>query len=199
MPRVETRTARKDYPQDGIKKGDTYYYTKLKLQRGGIVKRSLKPFKASQLTTSPFKGGFLAAGEAFEASDKSAEAMREAAEAIRSLAEEAQSSYDNLPEGFQMGDMGQMLENRVSECEGIADDLEDFAQQLDDLEEPTEPKAPEGGEPDDDEDPDFLAKTDAWETYQDELSEYEDAQQAYEDEIENIVSEAESRLGEMPD
>ena len=52
MARPEQRKARKDYPREGIKAGDTYWYVKLKMQRGGRVMRSLTPFKPSQLTQS---------------------------------------------------------------------------------------------------------------------------------------------------
>lgn len=40
MARPEKRKARKDYPNEGIKAGDEYWYVKLKLQRGGKVMRN---------------------------------------------------------------------------------------------------------------------------------------------------------------
>lgn len=139
MPRVEKRKAAKDYPAQGIKKGDEYYYTKLRLQRGGIVKRSLTPFKPSQLTNSPFKSGWLAAQEAWGDSAKQPEDMRAAAEAIREIGEECREGFDNMPEGLQQGETGQMLECRADEAERIADELESLADEYEGLEEPEEP------------------------------------------------------------
>ena len=53
MPRVYTvNAARKDYPDDGISKGDTYYYWKFNY--GSKVKSKTYP-KRSQLTRSHLK------------------------------------------------------------------------------------------------------------------------------------------------
>lgn len=137
MPRVKYQKARKDYPDAGISKGDMYYYTKMKTgPRSSRVMRSLKPFKPSQLTNSPFKSSWLGMVEAWDESAKDAEAMREAAETMASIASDAQESFDNMPEGLQQGDTGQMLENRASEAESRAGDLQQLADELDDLEEP---------------------------------------------------------------
>ena len=138
MPKVEVRKARKDYPNSGIKAGDTYYYTKLKLQRGGQIKRSLKPFKPSQLTNSPFKSGWLAVQEDWDAGDKDAEAIRAAAEAMTSLGEEARGSFDNMPEGLQQGETGQLLETRADSCDDAAATLDALADELEALEKPGE-------------------------------------------------------------
>ena len=138
MARPEQRKARKDYPREGIKAGDTYWYVKLKMQRGGRVMRSLTPFKPSQLTQSAFKSAWLSAQEEWEASDRDADAIRAAAEAIAEAGQEAQSSFDNMPEGLQQGDTGQTLENRANTAEAIAGQLESLADELEGLEEPGE-------------------------------------------------------------
>ena len=53
MPRVHTvNAARKDYPDDGISKGDKYYHWKFPY---GSKIRSLTYPKRSQLTKSPYK------------------------------------------------------------------------------------------------------------------------------------------------
>lgn len=181
MPKVEKRTARKDYPKDGIAKGDTYYYTKLKTQRGGIVKRSKTPFKPSQLTQSPFISGWLAMQEEWEASDKTAEPMREAAQAIRELGDEAQGSFDNMPEGLQQGETGQLLEARASGCAEAADLLDGLADDWDGLEEPEEPTDEEEAENESARD------------------EYESALAEYESEQERITEEADGIVGNMPE
>lgn len=196
MPRVHKRVARKDYPKDGIAKGDTYYYTKIKLQRGGIVKRSKTPFMPSQLTQSAFKSGWLAAEEAWSASDKGADDLTAAAEAIRDLGTEAQDSFDNMPEGLQQGDTGQTLENRANECESAADSLDELASQMQESDdnEPGEsdfserPEDADEGVDDDDLD---LVNTDG-------LT-YDEAIAAWQEDRDNLQSEADDILSSMPD
>lgn len=101
MAKVEKRKARKDYPEDGIKAGDEYYYVQMKTgQRSSKVMRSLKPFKPSQLTTSSFKSAWLSADEAFSDSPQEGEDIRAAADAIRDAGQEARDAFDNMPEGL---------------------------------------------------------------------------------------------------
>ena len=183
MAKPEQRKARKDYPQNGIKVGDLYWFVKLKLQRGGLTLRSLKPFKPSQLTTSEFKSAWLGAQEDWESSDKDPEAIRSAAEAIASAGTEAQERFDNMPEGLQQGDTGQMLENRASTAESVASDLEGLADELEGLEEPVEPL----GDLDDD-----LENESAQELYDSELSDFES-------EKERIADEVDALIGDMPE
>jgi len=194
MAKVEVRKARKDYPREGIKAGDTYYYTKLKLQRGGMVKRSKTPFKPSQLTNSPFKSGWLAVQEDWEESDKGGEAIRAAAEALTSLGEEARSSFGNMPEGLQQGDTGQQLEARADACENAASELESLADEFKALEEPDE----EPVEPLDDLDDD-LENDEARETYDSDMEQWQAAKDEYESEVERIADEADSLIGDMPE
>lgn len=186
MARPIQRKARKDYPAHGIKKGDTYWYLSMKTgPRSSTVKRSLSPFKPSQLTTSTFLGGWYGAQEDYDESDGGAEAIRAASEALQTLAEEARESYENMPEGLQQGDTGQLLETRADEAESAAGELSNLADEWDDLEEPEEPALGERDEDDED--------------YQDELSEYEDAQSTYEAEHERIREEAEGILANTPE
>ena len=202
MPKVEVRKARKDYPNSGIKAGDTYYYTKLKLQRGGQIKRSLKPFKPSQLTNSPFKSGWLAMQEDWEDSDKGGDAIRAAAEALTSLGEEARGSFDNMPEGLQQGETGQQLEARADACENAASELESLADEFEALEEPGEEPEEPGDEP--------ALGDPAFDHDSDEaMAEYEAAQEAYDawqttkdeydSEVERLQGEADTLIGEMPE
>lgn len=185
MARPEKRKARKDYPEAGIKAGEEYWYVRLKLQRGGLVKRSKTPFTQSQLTTSPFKGGWYSMQEEWENSAKDADDMRAAAETIRELGEEARGSFDNMPEGFQQGDTGQTLEQHADGCEEKADELMALADELEGLEEPTEPSS------------DVAAETD--EITEEDAENYEDATAEYEAEIERIKDEADGLIGDMPE
>lgn len=186
MPRPIQRKAQKDYPDHGIKKGDLYWYVSMKTgPRSSTIKRSLTPFKASQLTTSAFLGGWYAAQEDFAASSKESDDIRAAAETIRELGNEARESFDNMPEGLQQGDTGQRLETRADEAETAADELDNLADEWDALEEPEEPAL--GDRDEDDED------------YQNELSEYEDAADTYEQEKERIKDAADDLLANAPE
>jgi hypothetical protein len=73
--------------------------------------------------------------EGGEASDLSSE-LTDIAGDIRTLGEECQEKHDNMPEGLQQGDTGQLLETRAQECEGKAEELESAARALDSFEEP---------------------------------------------------------------
>lgn len=125
MARPVQRKANKDYPQNGIKKGDTYWYVKLKLQRGGIVKRSLTPFKRSQLTTSEFQSA-LYDWEDEKDGLGDMDNAQSLADTIREIGEEQQGKFDNMPEGLQQGDTGQMIEQRAQACEQAASDIEEI-------------------------------------------------------------------------
>lgn len=191
MARPEQRKARKDYPQNGIKAGDTYWYVKLKMQRGGRVMRSLTPFKPSQLTQSGFKSAWLSAQEGWEASDKDADAIRSAGEEIASAGEEARNSFDNMPEGLQQGDTGQMLEARADTAEDIAGQLEALADELEGLEEPGE--EPVKSDDMDEDDEDAVAQ------HESEVEDWQEAHDEYQSEIARIVEEADGLIGEMPE
>jgi len=140
MPRVHHRKARKDYPDNGIVKGDMYYTCRRKTGPwSSVTLRSLTPFKASQLTGSAFKSAWFGAEEGWDASGKSEQDITDVAEAIRAAGEEAGESLDNMPESLQQGDTGQMLEERASQCEDTAGDLDSLASEYEELEEPVEP------------------------------------------------------------
>ena len=205
MPRVHYRKARKDYPNQGIEKGDMYYYTKMKTgPRSSRVLRSKTPFKQSQLTNSPFKSGWYAASEGWDASDKNDEAMRATAEALRELGQEAQDSYDNMPEGLQEGDTGQLLNARAEGCESKADELEALADEWEGLEEPEEPDAfdpsdyaEEMSAMDPEDAGEFLSeKEQDWQT---ECDEYQTTLAENEQERERIRDEAQDIINYMPE
>lgn len=151
MPRVTTvNKARKAQGSCGkcgakIKKGDSYRWWKFRY--GGRRVRCMKPEcapKASDLTQSAFYGTLYSIEEslsdaiaAFESGgepDDLAGELRTAADDLRNLGEECGSSLENMPEGLQQGDTGQMLENRRDECESKADEMESAADELEGLE-----------------------------------------------------------------
>lgn len=137
MARVFTAKAAKDYPNHGIKKGDTYYYWTPGFR--GTKQMSKTPPKASQLTTSKMSAAY-AAGEALEEAIDSAscvqdlaDALEEAASEIRSVAEEYEEASqaetgngnrvpnaDEMEEKAQgLNDWADSLENDQSEIEGL--------------------------------------------------------------------------------
>lgn len=143
MPRVntvqKTKKARKcGKCGDSIEIGQPYRWWKFRY--GGKYVRCMKPDcspKPSDLTQSAFLGGMAEAEQSLgdavrqvqEDQDLNsfAEELRGIASTVRELGEEAQSSLDNMPEGLQQGDTGQLLEQRASTCEEIADALEEAA------------------------------------------------------------------------
>ena len=151
MPRVTSvKKARKSQGECGkcpakIKKGDPYVWWAFRF--GGRRVRCAKPEcypKSSDLTQSAFYGTLYSIEEtvsdavsAYEEGGEPgdlAEELRGAAEELRSLGEECGSSLDNMPEGLQQGDTGQMLENRRDECESKANDLESAADEAEGIE-----------------------------------------------------------------
>jgi hypothetical protein len=126
MARPVHRTARKDYPDSGIAKGDQYWYVKIKTgPRSSRVMRSKTPFRRSQLTQSDYLSQ-LYDWEDGKAAISSMDETQEFADTIRTLGEEQGEKLDNTPEGLQQGDSGQMLEARRDACEAAAGEIEEI-------------------------------------------------------------------------
>lgn len=126
MPRVHHRKAAKDYPAYGIAKGDLYYYTKIKTgPRSSRVLRSKEPFKRSQLTSSEFLSQLYDIEDSLAALTDIGEA-RDLAESLRELGQEQQDKLDNMPEGLQGGDTGELLRTRAEGCETAADSIDEI-------------------------------------------------------------------------
>jgi len=127
MPRVHhVKKARKDYPEYGIKKGDSYYHWKF---RYGGLHRSKTPPKASQLTQSEFLSRLYDVQDRIgDLSPDSAEDLETEVESIKEelqeMADECQEKRDNMPEGLQDGDVGQLLENRAEALESAIGDFD---------------------------------------------------------------------------
>lgn len=137
MPRVHfVKKARKDNKKAGIKKGDSYYWwkTRMKGSASGVVHYSKARPRPSQLTMSPFYQQVYAAQESVEDAGNDiseiTSALRVAAEEIRSAGEECDEKYNNMPEGLQQGETGQLLEARRDACETLADQLESVADDI---------------------------------------------------------------------
>lgn len=140
------KKARKANKAAGIKKGDSYYWWKFRTGgRGGIKRISKTRPRRSALTQSEFYGTMydaeddLAAALADFITEKIsfndlAASCEQAAEEVRRAGEECQEKYDNMPDGLQQGDTGQMLETRVRQCDEIADQLDNAATNVRDVE-----------------------------------------------------------------
>jgi len=127
VPRVNTvKKAAKDYPESGIKKGDQYFWWHF---RHGPMVRSKEYPKPWQLTRSEFYGTLLQIQDRIanihaEDADDLKSQVDEIASELRSLGEECREKHDNMPDGLQDGDTGQLLEERASAMESAADELE---------------------------------------------------------------------------
>jgi hypothetical protein len=118
--------AQKDYPNAGIKKGESYYWWKFRF--GGKIMSKTQP-KASQLTQSEFLS------QLYDIQDRLAEIsgdditmlqgdVESISEELNQMAEECREKHDNMPEGLQEGEVGQMLEERADACENAASELD---------------------------------------------------------------------------
>jgi hypothetical protein len=129
MARVKYQKAAKDYPAAGIKKGQMYYYTRIKTSAYSSRQiRQLTPIRPSQMTTSAFLSQYYSLQERLQdfnggIADLS-DFLNGLAEDARSLGEEEQEKYDNMPESLQGGDTGQMIEERAQAMEAWAESLE---------------------------------------------------------------------------
>ena len=127
MARVTfVKKARKDIPGTDIKRGDSYYHWSF---RYGGRRTSKTPPRRSQLTQSSFLSQVYDVEDEIEdlvADETLGDAVSDIASRLRDIAGECQDSLDNMPEGLQQGDTGQMLQERIDGCEAAADELENL-------------------------------------------------------------------------
>jgi hypothetical protein len=134
MARAFHKKAAKDYPQHGIAKGDMYWFAEVKTgPRSSRTIRSKNPIPRSQLTSSSFLS------TAYDLSDRlDACQTKQDLEDIKSefedLREETQGSLDNMPDGLQQGSTGELLQERIDQCEALVGELEDAINQIEEAE-----------------------------------------------------------------
>lgn len=129
MPRVHKLTAAKDYPDKGIKKGDTYYkWTTRPGGRGkGIVHRQVTYPRPQQLTSSEFMIAVYDIEDRISAliADDDLGGERDSiVDDIRALGEEQSEKRDGMPDSLQEGPTGELLQERADACDQWATDLE---------------------------------------------------------------------------
>lgn len=131
MAKVETVVARKDYPDFGIVKGQSHFYVRMKTgPRSSKTMRSATPFKRSQLTSSPFLSQVYQIEDDLQTVADLVDANA-LADSLEELAQECRDAYDNMPEGLQQGDTGQLLEQRAEGCEEAANAIRDITDGFD--------------------------------------------------------------------
>lgn len=131
QPRDETDTI-------FVKKGETYWQWGMMQGGRGVQHYSKTPPRRSQLTNSDFLGQIYDLEDTLDfsqaASPEDLEGIRdEIVQQLRDLGGEQIGKYDNMPDGLQQGDTGQLLEARAEACEAIADEFDQI--DLDDYEE----------------------------------------------------------------
>lgn len=127
MPRVtHVKKARKDNP--AVKAGESYYWWKFNF---GPMRYSATPPKQSQLTQSPFLGEYYSIQEDLEEGCANAitgadltSTVEEVCGRITELRDETEGNFENIPENFQEGDTGTMLQERIDGLEQWQNDLE---------------------------------------------------------------------------
>lgn len=121
------KKARKDYPQYGIKKGESYYWWKF---RYGSKRMSKTQPRQSQLTQSEFLSTVYGVQEDLEdlsASDFEEdleEARHKAKDTLEELRDETQEKHDNMPDQLQDSETGELLQNRGDELDNMINDLD---------------------------------------------------------------------------
>jgi len=160
------KSARKDYPEHEIQKGESYYWWKF---RYGNKHFSKTPPKPSQLTNSTFYSTAYGIQEQIESLDIDpddlsmvADDLRTAADEIRDLGEDQASNADNMPESLQYSETAELLRSRADACKSLADEMESAADDIDRL-------APVEDE-DEDEDKDEDEKAERLQLARDELT-----------------------------
>jgi hypothetical protein len=130
MPKVYAKKARKDYPAQGISRGDVYYEWAFYRQK---PQKSLTPPTRAQLTQSEWRAGVY---EVYDAERDwgsiTPDEVREAAEQLQEAADAADEARENMPENLQDSEQGQMLEQACADIEQASADLEALADEMED-------------------------------------------------------------------
>ena len=137
MARVFTAKAAKDYPSEGIKKGESYYYYSPGF-RGRKIRSKVRP-RPSQLTTSKMSGA-LAAGEDLEDTigacaepSDLVDALRQCAETVREVAQEYRDAAESINSTAEGSPIAEDCETKADELESWADDLESDADEIESM------------------------------------------------------------------
>jgi hypothetical protein len=130
------KKAQKDYPEFGIKKGDSYWHWAFAF--GPKYKSKTQPTR-SQLTRSNFlstlysiEDGISNAFKECTTSDDLESSMEQLISDIEELRDETQNSLDNMPSQLQDADSGQLLQERIDALESWVSDLQSIDLSIED-------------------------------------------------------------------
>jgi hypothetical protein len=146
VPRVNQVKRANKSPGSCGKCGDVipagYPYKHWSFRYGGKHIRCMKPAcapKAADLTQSEFLRSLAGIQEDLDQARKGysensdvesfADELEEIAGRVRELGEECQEKLDNMPEGLQQGQTGELLQERAEACENAASELETAAEE----------------------------------------------------------------------
>lgn len=116
------KAAAKNYPQANIAKGESYYWWQGYRQPRQMSKERPKP---SQIASSEYERSVLSLVEGLEESVDWDEGDRDQlVSELEAIRDEEQDKFDNLPEGFQTGDTGVKIEERISALDEWISELE---------------------------------------------------------------------------
>jgi len=122
------KAARKDYPDHGIKKGESYYWWAFMSGGCGGAKRySKEKPKPSQLTQSEFWGEVYGIQEDAETEpdfDDIESQIEDLKSRLEDVRDTTQEKYDNLPDSLQNGSSGELLQGRVDALDEAISSLE---------------------------------------------------------------------------
>mgnify|MGYP003147572895 FL=1 len=200
MPRVHSAVAAKDYPNQGIQKGERYFYwTPFRAGK----RMSKTPPTPSQVESNPTRAEYLALQEGLAIDIEQAESIED----IIAILENATSEFegivyglrekaDNIEDGFgHETEMSMQFNEQADEVENWISELAnpDLPQEPD-----SEPVKPErknfpDGESGDDQ---FDEATSDW---LNEFEDWQDAQDSWEASVEEVREEAQSLLDDAPE
>jgi len=130
------KKARKD--NLAVSAGEPYYWWQHAFQARQYSKRRPKP---SQLTLSEFMSEYLSIGEELEDAvggvgglEDLQQVITDYCERITELRDETEGKYDNMPEGPQMSETGELMQTRIEGLEQWAEGLEEIDTEDEDAE-----------------------------------------------------------------
>ncbi|KKN79712.1 hypothetical protein LCGC14_0337340 [marine sediment metagenome] len=143
------KSARKNYPNEGIKKGEPYYWWAFRY--GGKHRSKIRP-ERSQLTQSEFLSRIWSLEDNALQSIDCAEDCEGVLSELEDIYTEEENKKDELNEGFKAGHIGELLEERYelsyemwtdldnlkSDLEGVEGDIETKNNELQNLNSETE-------------------------------------------------------------
>lgn len=137
MAKARLVKARKDYPQFGIEKGDEHWVWELKTgpRSSRTYRQKDKPLP-EQLTTSEYLQQWYPLNREIADFDGSADELQEIIDRLAQLRDETQEKLDAMPDGLRdSSPTGELLQERVEECESLHSDLESHKSDLEAAEE----------------------------------------------------------------